>query len=192
LPKDKEARAAVTAFQIGANSTTGACPPPLTAHEREEIARQLKLQQEEMARQQKLREEEKKLLQRQEAQEGADFGLATADSAIEQDSTNQDSDRDEKARTFGEADDAEFTFGEDFAYGIDFSETPKEREKIQPWWWVGIGVIWVLVLGFVIVQWGSSMWERVGWPWWAWIVLGVFLLVAAFGLHTRQRATPRK
>ncbi|MCE5302780.1 MAG: tetratricopeptide repeat protein [Planctomycetaceae bacterium] len=189
LPKDQEASEAVTAFQIGAKSANGTCPPPLTAQEREEIARQLKLQQEEMARQQKLREE---LLRQQETPEEADFGLASTDSAIEQDSTSQGNDRDETAKTFREADDAEFTFGEDFAYGIDFSEMPKEREKIQPWWWVGFGVIWVLAFGVVILQWGPSIWARVGWPWWAWIVLGVFLLVAAFGLHTRQRTTPRK
>ena len=186
LPKDKEAQEAISEFQIGAKSR-GARRSNITAEEQEELVRQREVQlQEEMARQEKIREEEELARQQRMLAEPEPEDIAYD---LEPSQSGLVDNLNEKARMFGVSETAESAFADGYDYGVDeTSETVTERKKIDPMALAVIAVVWVMMIVFVVLQWGSIIWKQMlAHASLAWIISGVVLFALAMVLRIWQR-----
>jgi hypothetical protein len=186
LPKDKQAKEAIYAFQVGAKSQGVAAPKQPTAEEQEELIRQREAQrQKELARQQKIREEEER--EREELarlQEDVDEPAEADDEISPMASVAS-------AKTAKMPGINDMAFQEGYDYGIE--ETPEPvvgwKSKTNLTTMAVMLVTWLTILVFVAIKWGAGLWKNAKWPWWAWIVLGIGMLIVAAGIrkHPQRR-----
>lgn len=182
LPKDQQAKEAISAFQVGAKGQNVRKGP--TAEEQEEMVRQREMQQqEEKARLQKLREEEELARQQQmqeEAVEAEDVEPEAGSDLADAESVSSD-----KTRMLGVSETADSAYQEGYEY--DLEET-RERKKIDPFSLAIVVVAWLIMLGFVVLKWGGILWEQLRvHTSLACIGFGVILFLSAIALRTWQR-----
>ena len=183
LPKDKQALEAITAFQVGAKSQGTAQRRGPTAQEQEELVRQ---RQEELARQRKLQAEEEAAREQERERQAAlepeedVVAVATSEAAVA-------SEPSEKTRMVGVNEAAEGAYKEGYEYDLEEPKPAFEWTKDKVLVLVVMLGTWLVVMAFAAMKWGPQLWKRYGWPWWAWIVLGVVFLVMAAGVRTVQR-----
>ena len=102
--------------------------------------------------------------------------------------TDLDDNPNEKAKLPRVRETAESAYKEGYDYGIE--RRPKVRASGTRGNLLSLAVMlvtWLIVLAFVALRWGPSLWKHARWPWWAWIVLGVVMLAVALGLRARQK-----
>lgn len=185
LPKDQQAKEALSAFQVGAKAQGVARRGP-TAEEQEEMVRQREIQQqEEKARQQKIREEEEKARQ-QRMQEEAAIEAESVESELDPYLTDQEGDSGEKARLIGVSETADSAYKEGYEY--DIREPTETRKKIDPFSLGIVAVAWLIMLVFVTFRWGPDIWKQMQeYASFAWIGFGVILFALAMALRIWQR-----
>jgi hypothetical protein len=184
LPKDQQAKEAISAFQVGTKTQGATRRQGPTAKEQEDLVRQREIQrQEELARQEKLREEEELARQQRMQQEAA---VETEGAELEPHVTDGSSG--EKTNLPGVSATADSAYQEGYEYDLDESEETHDRKKIDPFSLAIVGIAWLMMVAFVALRWGSILWEQIReHASLAWIGFGVVLLAVAMGLRTQQK-----